>query len=46
MTDALDATLVSTLWPARRSAWLARDGALVLSGALVLALSAKVQVPF
>ena len=29
MTAALDATLVSTLWPARPSARLARDAALV-----------------
>ncbi|RBP18240.1 biotin transport system substrate-specific component [Roseiarcus fermentans] len=46
MTAALDATLVSTLWPANPTARLARDGALVLTGALVLAVSAKVQVPF
>ncbi len=43
---ALDATLVSTLWPARPTSRLARDGALVLAGALALAVSAKVQVPF
>ncbi len=46
MTAVLDATLVATLWPARRSARLARDGALVFGGALALAVSAKVQVPF
>ncbi len=46
MTAVLDATLVATLWPARRSARLARDGALVVGGALALAVSAKVQVPF
>ena len=46
MTDALDATLVATLWPARSTARLARDAALVIGGALALAVSAKVQVPF
>jgi biotin transport system substrate-specific component len=46
MTDLLDATLASTLLPARRSARLARDAALVIGGALALAVSAKVQVPF
>ncbi len=46
MTAVLDATLVETLWPARRSARLVRDGALVFAGALALAISAKVQVPF
>ena len=46
MTDALDATLVATVWPARRNLRLARDAALVIGGALALAVSAKVQVPF
>ncbi len=46
MTAALDATLVSTLWPARRTARLARNAALVVGGALALAVSAKIQVPF
>ncbi len=46
MTDALDATLVATLWPARSTGRLARDAALVIGGALALAVSAKVQVPF
>jgi len=46
MTAALDATLVATLWPARRTARLARNAALVIGGAALLALSAKVQVPF
>jgi biotin transport system substrate-specific component len=46
MTAALDATLVSTLWPARRTARLARDAAIVVAGSLALAVSAKVQVPF
>ena len=46
MTDALDATLVATLWPARSTARLARNAALVIGGALALTVSAKVQVPF
>jgi len=46
MTDPLDATLAATLLPARRSVRLARDAALVVGGALALAVSAKVQVPF
>jgi biotin transport system substrate-specific component len=46
MTAALDATLVATLWPARRTSRIARDAALAFGGALALALSAKVQVPF
>jgi len=46
MTAALDATLVSTLWPARPSARLAREAALVVVGSLALAVSAKIQVPF
>jgi biotin transport system substrate-specific component len=46
MTAVLDATLVATLWPARRTARLVRDAALVFGGALALAVSAKIQVPF
>jgi biotin transport system substrate-specific component len=46
MTDALDATLVAALWPARRTGRLARDAALVIGGTLALAVSAKIQVPF
>jgi biotin transport system substrate-specific component len=46
MTDALDSTLVAALWPARRTSRLARDAALAFGGALALAISAKVQVPF
>jgi biotin transport system substrate-specific component len=45
MADALDATLAATLWPTTR-ARLARDAALAVGGALALALSAKIQVPF
>ena len=46
MTDALDATLAATLWPTRRSLRFARNAALVVGGALALALSARIQVPF
>ncbi len=46
MTDALDATLAATLWPTRRSLRFARNAALAVGGALALALSAKIQVPF
>ena len=46
MTDVLDATLAATLWPTRRSLRLARNAALAVGGALALALSAKIQVPF
>jgi biotin transport system substrate-specific component len=46
MTDALDATLAATLWPTRRSLRFARNTALAAGGALALALSAKIQVPF
>ncbi len=46
MADALNPPLVAALWPARGTSWLARNAALALAGALALALSAKVQVPF
>ena len=46
MTDAFDATLAAAVWPARRSRSLMRDAALVFGGALALAVSAKIQVPF
>jgi biotin transport system substrate-specific component len=46
VTDALDATLPAILWPTRRSLRFARNAALAIGGALALALSAKVQVPF
>src|SRR5271166_72000 len=45
MTDVLGATLVGTLWPAG-SKPIVRNAALAFGGALALALSAKVQVPF
>jgi len=46
MTDPVDAALVTSLRPARRTKALARDAALAFGGALILALAAKVQVPF
>ena len=46
MTDAIDATLAAALWPTRRSLRFARDAALAVGGALALAVSAKIQVPF
>jgi biotin transport system substrate-specific component len=46
MTDAPNATLLATLWPARRAAGVTRGVALAFGGALALAVSAKVQVPF
>jgi biotin transport system substrate-specific component len=46
LTDALDATLAATLWPAQRSSRIARAAALAVGGALALTLSAKIQVPF
>ena len=45
MTDAVDAALVATSRPARAKR-LARNAALAFGGALILALAAKVQVPF
>ena len=46
MADALNPPLVAALWPARGTSGLARSMALAFGGALALALSAKVQVPF
>ena len=46
MTNALDATLAATLLPTKPSLRLARDAGLAIIGALALALSAKIQVPF
>ena len=45
MTNALDATLAATLLPTKPSLRLARDAGLAVIGTLVLALSAKIQVP-
>ncbi len=46
MADALNLPPVAALWPAHGFSRLARDAALALGGALALALSAKVPVPF
>jgi len=46
MNEPLNATLASTLWPSRTASSLARAATLALGGTLVLAVSAKVQVPF
>ncbi|MDE2515777.1 MAG: biotin transporter BioY [Rhodospirillales bacterium] len=40
------ATLIASLWPARRETALLRAAVLVLTGSALLALSAHVQVPF
>lgn len=45
MYHDLNATLAAKLWPAERKR-LVRNAALAFGGALLLALSAKVQVPF
>ncbi len=46
MTNAIAPTLASTLWPARSGARLARGAALAIGGSLLLAVSAKIAVPF
>ena len=46
MSDAINPPLVAALLPARGASRLARDAAHAFGGALALALSAKVQVPF
>ncbi len=46
MSDVINPPLVAALLPARGTSRLARDAALAFGGALALALSAKVQVPF
>ncbi len=46
MNEPLKATLASTLWPSRAASRLARAATLAIVGTLVLAVSAKVQVPF
>lgn len=46
MFNSIDATLAATLWPAAQGRRLARNAALAFGGALALAVSAKVQVPF
>ncbi|MGD1037579.1 MAG: biotin transporter BioY [Roseiarcus sp.] len=46
MNERLNATLASTLWPSRAPSRLARAATLAIAGTLVLAASAKAQVPF
>ncbi|MGO4871671.1 MAG: biotin transporter BioY [Roseiarcus sp.] len=46
MTDPMNATLAATLWPASAASRLARAAMLAIGGTLVLAASAKAQVPF
>jgi len=46
MTSERTATLAATLWPQATASRLARLAALTIGGALALALSAKIQVPF
>ncbi len=46
MSYAFDSTLASTLWPARSRSRILRNAVLAVGGSLLLALSAKVQVPF
>src|SRR5271157_3315935 len=46
MSDAINPPLVAALLPDRDAPRLPRDAALAFGGALALALSAKVQVPF
>ena len=46
MSYAFNSTLASTLWPARSRSRILRNAVLAVGGSLLLALSAKVQVPF
>jgi biotin transport system substrate-specific component len=46
MNDRLNATLASALWPSRAASRIARAAALAIGGTLVLAISAKVEIPF
>lgn len=46
MTGERNATLAATLWPRATASQIARFAALTIGGALALALSAKIQVPF
>ena len=46
MNERLNATLASTLWPSRAPPGLARAATLAIAETLVLAASAKAQVPF
>jgi biotin transport system substrate-specific component len=46
MNDNRRPTLASTLWPQQAASRIARFAALAIGGALALAISAKIQVPF
>ena len=46
MNDNRRPTLAATLWPQQAASRIARFAALAIGGALALAISAKVQVPF
>ena len=46
MNEPMNATLASTLWPSRAAWRLARAAMLAIGGTLVLAASAKAEVPF
>jgi biotin transport system substrate-specific component len=46
MNDNRRPTLAATLWPQQAASRIARFAALSIGGALALAISAKVQVPF
>jgi biotin transport system substrate-specific component len=46
MNAPANATLASALWPSRSASGLARAAMLAIGGTIVLAVSAKVQVPF
>ena len=46
MTSERTTTLAATLWPQLTASRVARLAALTIGGALALALSAKIQVPF
>ncbi len=46
MNEPTNATLISTVWPSRSASRLARGATLAVGGTLLLALSAKAQVPF
>jgi biotin transport system substrate-specific component len=46
MRDADQPTLAAALWPGERATRLARGAALVVGGAMLLAISAKIQLPF
>jgi biotin transport system substrate-specific component len=46
MNEPMNATVASTLWPSRARLRLVRAAMLAIGGTLLLAASAKVQVPF